>query len=223
MVILYNVGTGGWAYLSQLPADGVFILDGTYKINGIEIHSMYVDRKHKINDFSIFYSTSAFPSIKGADWTPITGGLAFFDAGGGSSVSGGTISGNTVRLDGEDFLRLSFDTVEAYAVRIQVHNSNAPNRNGVLTEIVVHGSKVPTVPSTCTRYANLGCAGRNELFIGNKHTRASCEAKAHTYGNMVSYEYHTSAHASYGRCQISSSCTLMQSRGYPNLDLHMCV
>jgi hypothetical protein len=41
---------------------------------------------------------------------------------------------------------------------------------------------------------------------------------------MVSYEFHTAAHASAaGRCQISSSCTKAFSKTYANIDLHPCV
>lgn len=76
--------------------------------------------------------------------------------------------------------------------------------------------------TACTKHSNTACAGRNELFSERGFTRQTCEAKAHTYGNMVSFEFHTEAHRQSGRCQISSSCTKALSRRYNNIDLHDC-
>jgi len=125
----------GWAYSAQAPADGVWIFDATSSINKIDLHSGIRRNDHHINDFDVYYTTSSSPSLNGNDWTAISG-LSFRNA-----VSGGSISGNSVTTNGQDHLELSFDAVNARAVRLHVRGTDASNNNVVLTEIKVYSSE----------------------------------------------------------------------------------
>lgn len=165
----------GWAINAKAPADGVFIFDKSYAINHVDLYSKYVDGAHEINDFDIYYSTVASPSmpIDADEWKPMTS-VSFAEP-----AKDGKIVGNKVTLAGQDLLRLGFATAQATAIRLHVRGSNTYNNNIVLTEIIAFDmatapptgaptafptaapTKVPTYAPTSYKHcgANCGMAG----------------------------------------------------------------
>jgi hypothetical protein len=147
----------GWAFYGK-ASDVVYILDSKSPINRMDILSGKGRQDYRINDFNIFYSTSADPSLNGAEWEPLTN-VDF-----NNNVTGGAIFGNTITLTGQHTLDLTFDAVQARAVRLHVRGTDAPNDNLVLTEIdlyhVVKGATKMCTP--CGRVGKTKCAAAED-------------------------------------------------------------
>ena len=129
----------GWAYSANIPASGVYKFS-SQTVNKIVIISGIDRSDHNPNDYYLYYTTDANPTI-GGNWTPLTG-LQFLN-----SVAGGSISGNHVTCNGQDEVQLGFSAVNATGIKIVIHGSNASNENSVLTEF-----KIYAIETVVTKY-----------------------------------------------------------------------
>ena len=131
--------SNGWAY-NGLSLDDtlgetasvIFTFEAAADATGVTILSGVSRAEHHPTNFSLEVS------VNGTTYTPVTG-LAFANA-----VDGGVVAGNRVGCTGQQYVALEFDREFATtAVRITISDTDAANRNVVITEFEVQSTPMP--------------------------------------------------------------------------------